>query len=144
MWAPVVAPPAPHPEPAAAEAPPNEIVEDMAARIVGLEARVTGLEATIVGLEATIVGLEETIFITRRRIERLDREAAQTTLPGGEAPPAASSSNACDGRLPPDAMRRERPHDQVMKKWWAIHQWASLVAKYLQDDGAWMMVPRER
>ena len=134
MWAPVVAPPAPHPGPAAAEAPPNEIAEDMAARIVDLEARVTSLEATIVGLEATIVGLEEKIFITGRRVDRLDREAAQT---------AASSSNACDGRLPPDAMRRERPHDRVMKTWWAIHQWASLVAKYLQDDGAWMMVPRE-
>ena len=54
MWAPVVALPALPPEPAAAEAPPNEIVEDMAARIVGLEARVTGLEATIVGLEEKI------------------------------------------------------------------------------------------
>ena len=137
MWAPgpVVAPPAPHPGPAAVEAPPNEIAEDMAARIVDLEARLTSLEATIVGLEATIVGLEEKIFITGRRVDSLDRGAAQT---------AASSSNACDGRLPPDAMRRERPHDRVMKTWWAIHQWASLVAKYLQDDGAWMMVPRER
>ena len=49
MWAPVAALPALPPEPAAAEAPPNEIVEGMAARIVGLEKRVTGLEATIVG-----------------------------------------------------------------------------------------------
>ena len=131
------------------------IVEGMAARIVGLEKRVFGLEATIVGLEEKIGGLLAMIERLDTKVEKLayfsnDELAVilaarrATALPGGEAPPAASSSNACDGSLPPDAMRRERPHNRVMKTWWAIHQWASLVAKYLQDDGAWMMVPRER
>ena len=46
--------PALPPEPAAAEAPLKEIVEGMAARIVGLQKRVFGLEATIVGLEEKI------------------------------------------------------------------------------------------
>ena len=71
MWAPVVALPALPPEPAAAEAPLKESVEDMAARIVGLEKRVTALEATNVGLEEKIGGLLAMIERLDTKVEKL-------------------------------------------------------------------------
>ena len=95
MWAPVAAPQVLPPEPAAAEAPPNEIVEGMEARIVGLEKRVTALEATNVGLEEKIGGLLAMIKRLEATIPGLAGEASSSDdaawkmVPGDDSEPAA-------------------------------------------------------
>ena len=97
LWAPglVAALPALPPEPAAAEAPLKESVEDMAARIVGLEKRVTALEATNVGLEEKIGGLLAMIKRLEATIPGLAGEAsssddaASKMVPGDDSEPAA-------------------------------------------------------
>ena len=97
MWAPglVAALPALPPEPAAAESPLKESVEDMAARIVGLEKRVTALEATNVGLEEKIGGLLAMIKRLEATIPGLAGEASSSDdaawkmVPGDDSEPAA-------------------------------------------------------